>query len=175
MDHRLKRTPGIYLLGFMGSGKTTIAQLLADHLGWHFVDLDAEIEAAEETTIAQIFEAHGEAEFRRLETEMLRKIMGRIEHLTPSVVALGGGTFAQEVNRGMLAGHGISVWLDCPFEIVQQRITEAETRPLARDPQQFRQLYEERRAAYERADFRIDSDCDAEQAVKDILDLSCWK
>jgi len=175
MDNRLKRTPGVYLLGFMGSGKTTVAQLLAERLGWDFVDLDAEIEAAENTTIAHIFEARGEAEFRRLETEMLQKIMRRIERVTPLVVALGGGTFAQDSNRAMLKGHGVSVWLDCSFEIVQQRITEAETRPLARDPEKFRRLYEDRRAAYELADFRIDGNCEVEQAIHQILELPCWK
>jgi shikimate kinase len=71
MDTRLKRTPGIYLTGFMGSGKTTIAQALANHLGWDFVDIDAEIEAQERAAIAQIFETRGETEFRRIETEMI--------------------------------------------------------------------------------------------------------
>lgn len=175
MDNRLKRTPGVYLTGFMGSGKTTVARALADRLGWDFIDLDAEIEAAEATTIAQLFEARGEAEFRSIETEMLKKIMRRIERIMPAVIALGGGTFAQSVNAEMLEGHGISIWLDCSFETIQGRITEAESRPLARDPERFRQLYEERRAAYGRADFRIDANCDPEQAVEAILNLACWK
>lgn len=175
MDNRLKRTPGVYLTGFMGSGKTTIARALADRLGWDFIDLDAEIEAAENTTIAQLFETRGEPEFRRIETEMLKKIMRRIEGIVPSVVALGGGTFAQSANAEMLEGHGISIWLDCSFETVQERITEAESRPLARDPAKFRQLFEDRRAAYARADFRVDANCDPEQAVEAILKLACWK
>lgn len=175
MDNRLKRTPGVYLTGFMGSGKTTVARALAERLGWEFIDLDAEIEAAEATTIAQLFEARGEEEFRRIETEMLKTIMRRIERIVPAVIALGGGTFAQNVNAAMLAGHGVSIWLDCTFETVQQRITEAETRPLARDAAQFRWLYEERRAAYARADFRVDADCDPEAAVEAILNLACWK
>src|ERR1700676_3650925 len=78
MDNKLKRAPGVYLAGFMGSGKTTVARVLADRLGWDFIDLDAEIEAAENATIAQLFETRGEPEFRRIETEALRKVMRRI-------------------------------------------------------------------------------------------------
>src|ERR1022692_5190369 len=63
---KLKRTPGIYLVGFMGSGKSTIGRLLAERIGWHFVDLDEEIEAAERMSILEIFETRGEAEFRRV-------------------------------------------------------------------------------------------------------------
>jgi shikimate kinase len=193
MDNRLKRTPGVYLTGFMGSGKTTVARRLADRLGWDFIDLDAEIVAAEHTTIAQIFENRGEPEFRRIETEALRTVMRRIDRGMPSVVALGGGSFAQAANAQMLEGHGISIWLDCPFETLQARINndarinddapangdlrnrDALSRPLARDGEVFRRLYDERRAAYARATYRIDADCEVELAVDSILGLECWK
>ncbi len=175
MDTRLKRTPGIYLTGFMGTGKSTIGRMLADRLGWDFVDLDAAIEAAEQTTIAQLFETQGEPEFRRIEREMLKKIVQRIERGMPSVVALGGGTFVQEQNASLVNEHGISVWLDCPVEILHARIDEAESRPLARDPERFRSLYHERQAAYGRANHRVSSDCEWEEAVDAILALPCWK
>jgi shikimate kinase len=175
MDLRLKRSPGIYLTGFMGTGKTTIGKMLADRLGWEFVDLDAEIEAAEHDTIAHIFEARGEAEFRRIESEMLKKVVGRIERILPSVVALGGGTYAQEENARLIDGNGISIWLDCPVEVLHGRLDETESRPLARDPERFRSLYEERRAAYTRATYRVSSDCEWEEAVAAILHLGCWK
>ena len=175
MDHNLKRAPGVYLAGFMGSGKTTVARVLADRLGWDFIDLDAEIEAVEQTTIAHLFETRGEPEFRRIETEALRKVMRRIERGMPSVIALGGGSFAQPVNTELLEGHGISVWLDCPFETITARVMEADSRPLARDPERFRLLYEERRAAYGLATYRIDADCEVERAVDLILELPCWK
>ena len=111
--------------GIHGVGKSTIAHALADRLGWHYIDLDAEIEAAEQTTIAELFEARGEPEFRRIETEALKKVMHRIERGMPSVIALGGGSFVQPANAKMLKGHGVSIWLDCPFEILSARITGA--------------------------------------------------
>src|SRR5580658_4267577 len=136
MDNKLKRAPGVYLVGFMASGKTTVARMLADRLGWDFIDLDAEIEAAENATIAQLFETRGEPEFRRIETEALRKIMHKIERGMPSVIALGGGSFAQSANAKLLETHGISIWLDCPFETIEARLNgdaramDADTRPL---------------------------------------------
>jgi shikimate kinase len=175
MDNKLKRAPGVYLAGFMGSGKTTVARVLADRLGWDFIDLDTEIEFAEETTIAQLFETRGELEFRRIETEALKKVMRRVECGMPSVVALGGGSFVQPGNTELLEGHGISVWLDCPFETIERRIIETDSRPLARDRERFQQLYEERRAAYGLASYRIDADCEVERAVELILGLPCWK
>src|SRR5712675_109082 len=70
---KLKRTPGIYLVGFMGCGKSTVGRALADELGWYFSDLDEDIEQGAGTTIAQIFDTRGEAAFREMETESLRK------------------------------------------------------------------------------------------------------
>jgi shikimate kinase len=175
MDNRLKRAPGVYLAGFMGSGKSTVAQQLANRLGWHFIDLDEEIEAAEKDSISNIFAHRGEKEFRRIETDMLKTVMRKIERGTPSVVALGGGAFAQQANTALLEGHGVSVWLDCPFEKIEARIAGPDTRPLARDREAFRRLYEDRREAYGRAHYRIDANCDVERAVDQIMELPCWK
>jgi shikimate kinase len=155
MNLRLKRTPGIYVVGFMGSGKTTIGRLLAARLGWSFADLDEEIEAAEGVAISEIFDARGEAEFRRIELETLRRHVRLILQGRPAVIALGGGAFAQAESRALALEHGIAFWLDCPFETVQRRVAAAGHRPLARDPQRFSTLYEERRPLYELADARI--------------------
>src|SRR3954471_2598998 len=124
MNLRLKQTPGIYLVGFMASGKSTVGRHLAHRLGWNFFDTDAEIESAERMTIAEIFEQRGEPEFRRIEREILRQHVRWIEHGRPAVLALGGGTFAEQANRELLAEHGISVWLDCPLESVKRRIAQ---------------------------------------------------
>jgi shikimate kinase len=155
MNLKLKRTPGIYLVGFMGSGKSTVGRLLAHELGWSFFDLDQEIEAAEKTAISEIFEKQGEAEFRRIETSMLQQHIAWIERGRPSVLALGGGTFAQQRNRALLDDRGVTVWLDCPFEVVARRVAPASHRPLARDPEQFAALYQKRLEIYRLAEMHI--------------------
>jgi shikimate kinase len=172
----LKRTPGIYLVGFMGSGKSTIGRLLADRIGWHFVDLDAEIEAAEKMTIFEIFETRGEAEFRRVEREKLRAHVRTIECGRPAVLALGGGAVVPPENYALLENNGVVIWLDCPFETVRRRVEPASHRPLARDPVSFAQLYETRRESYARADYRIpiESD-DPAVAVEAALQLPLFK
>ena len=105
----LKRTPGIYLVGFMGSGKSTIGRLLAERIGWHFVDLDAEIEAAESMSILDIFETRGEAEFRRIEREKMRALVRAIESGRPTVLALGGGAIVQHENHALLENNGVAI------------------------------------------------------------------
>jgi shikimate kinase len=101
--------------------------------------------------------------------------MRMVEKGLPTVIALGGGSFVQPANAALLANHGISIWLDCPLEVIEQRITESESRPLARDPEGFRKLYDERRVAYSRAHYRVDGACGVDQAVQTILDLPFWK
>ena len=160
MITKLKRTPGLYLVGFMGCGKTTVGQALAARLGWPFCDVDERIEKAEGTTISRIFEERGEPEFRRIESEAILTCVRDIERGHPAVVALGGGAFAQENNRALLAANGVTVWLDCPFEVVKRRVALAEHRPLARDEEKFAALYEARRAFYQQADYRVAIDGD---------------
>ncbi len=157
MNLRLKRTPGIYVVGFMASGKSTVGRHLAHRLGWNFYDTDAEIEAAEKVTIAELFSTRGEPEFRRIEAAILRQHVGWIERGRPAVVALGGGAFAESANRELLENNGITVWLDCPLEMVRQRIghPHAPVRPLAADPVRLASLYEVRREWYARADIRV--------------------
>ena len=173
---KLKRTPGIYLVGFMGSGKSTIGRLLAERLGWHFVDLDEEIEAAEGMSILEIFETRGEAEFRRVEREKMQERVRAIECGRPTVLALGGGAIVQPENYALVENNGITIWLDCPFETVRRRVEAASHRPLARDPGSFAQLYEARRESYARADYRIpiESD-DPAVAVEGVLRLPLFK
>jgi shikimate kinase len=157
---KLKRTPGIYLVGFMASGKTTIGRLLAHELGWAFADLDDDIEAEHGRSIAEIFDADGEAEFRKIEQGAIQKRVGKVVRGKPMVVALGGGAFAQEMNQALLEENGVIIWLDCPFSKVCARVDGTSHRPLARDAAKFKQLYEDRREAYRKADHRIEIDTD---------------
>ena len=145
----------------MGSGKTTIGTQLARQLAWRFVDLDDLIESAAGIRIADFFERHGEPSFRLLEATQLRGALGRaFEHREPSVLALGGGAFVQPGNFELVENHGVTLWLDCPLETVQRRVADATHRPLARDPERFEQLYQDRRAGYGRADYRIQIESD---------------
>lgn len=166
---KLKRTPGIYLLGFMASGKTTVGQLLAHELGWTFFDLDADIESAQGTSIAEIFDARGEEEFRRIEQEAVRKRVREVLHGKPMVLALGGGTFTQPANQALLKENGVPIWLDCPYDRLCARLDGTSDRPLARDRQKFKQLYEDRRAYYGQADFRVEILSDDPAAIVEAI------
>lgn len=157
---KLKRTPGIYLVGFMASGKTTIGRMLAHELGWSFADLDEDIEAAQGRAIADIFDSDGEEDFRRIEQAAIQKRVNEVVRGKPMVVALGGGAFAQESNHALLEDNGVTIWLDCPLSKVCDRVDGTHHRPLARDAGKFQQLYEDRRATYQKADHRIQIDSD---------------
>jgi shikimate kinase len=172
MNLKLKRSPGIYLVGFMGSGKTTIGRMLADEIGWRFVDLDDEIENEQRSNISDLFARLGEAEFRRIEREAVRKRVMIIRRGIPMVVALGGGAFAQPEIAELLTDNGVTIWIDAPLQIVKKRVALADHRPLARDPVQFEQLYEKRRQFYAKADFRIElTEDSSKRALADILKL----
>jgi shikimate kinase len=170
MNLRLKQSPGLYVVGFMGSGKSTVGRVLAHRLGWNFFDTDDEIEAAEKSSIAAIFDTRGEAEFRRIESLIIGQHVRWIEHGRPAVLALGGGAFVNPANRELLLSHGIAIWLDCPLEMVKRRVAEASHRPLARDLEKFAALYAARQESYALADLRvsIESD-DPAAAVESIL------
>lgn len=152
---KLKRTPGLYLVGFMGSGKSTVGRSVAKALGWRFADLDEDIESRERLSIPEIFDTRGEEEFRRLESEALKRRVDDIARGMPWVVAVGGGCFAQAHNLDLIQNHGVSIWLDASLEMIRARIAHSSHRPLARDPAKLEHLYYERRPCYERADFHI--------------------
>jgi shikimate kinase len=156
MTLKLKRTPGLYLVGFMGAGKSTVGRALAEQLGWHFSDIDTEIERQQGAKISDIFVTRGEAAFREMETEIIRQHVDTIRAGVPAVVALGGGAFVQPRNWELLENNGVTVWLDCPFDVVRQRLNGDDTRPLAKDSGRLARLFEDRRPLYSRADFRVE-------------------
>jgi shikimate kinase len=116
----------IYLIGMMGSGKTTVGQYLAEILNYDFIDTDQAIEAKEQKPIPAIFKQSGEASFRKLETQVL----GELSVDTRTVIATGGGIVQEEMNWDYLR-QGLVVWLDVDLEILKARVAEDRNRPLA--------------------------------------------
>lgn len=134
----------IWLVGFMGSGKTTIGRILARRLALPFFDLDAEIESTSGKTVRAIFESDGEPEFRRRE----RAFVDGSADIPEGVFATGGGTFAAEGNRRVIQKSGLSVFLDAPFEVLAGRAAARPDRPLFADVTQARRLLDERLPFY---------------------------
>lgn len=119
----------IFLIGYRGSGKTTVAEVLAQLLGWKWLDADAELERKQGKTIKQIFADEGEAAFRDYEAAILAEIADG----NRQIVALGGGVVLREMSRKLLRERGQVVWLKAPAEVLFERIladkTTAERRP----------------------------------------------
>lgn len=120
----------LFLIGFMGAGKSSVARVVAERLGRPFVDLDAEIERREGTTIPVIFAEQGEDEFRRLETSQLSTLSER----EPSVVACGGGIVTRPENRALLSSLGFVVYLKVTVGEALARVGDCATRPLLAGP-----------------------------------------
>jgi len=152
------RTPAIpldvdrvVLTGFMGSGKSTVGPLLAERLGWRFLDLDNEIERRDGRTVARIFAESGEPHFRKLEAEVLAALLGRRR----VVLALGGGAPEELGNRLLLeqTPRTAVVYLAAPFEALVARCLEqpgASERPVLSDLSAAERRYKARRRLYER-------------------------
>jgi shikimate kinase len=174
MHIKLKGTPGVYLVGFMGSGKSTVGRLLAERLAWDFVDLDAEIESRYGAPIPEIFNREGEPAFRDLEHDALCEQARLVRRGRPRVVALGGGAFEPERNRTALADAGISIWLECPEEVLWSRVSDEEHRPLARERGSFAKLLGQRQSSYEKADFRVEANKESSGIVDAILGLGLF-
>ena len=137
----------IALVGFMGAGKTTLGQRVADLIGRPFFDLDREIEKSTRRTIPELFRREGEAHFRMLEAGETVRTLKRER---PAVVALGGGAIETPAIRQALEEHALTMVIEIEPDAAWERVAQS-TRPLAKDPERFRELYERRRGLYEEA------------------------
>ena len=137
----------VYLIGMMGSGKTTIGKHLAQQLQYRFIDTDGTIETIAKKSIPAIFEESGESSFRQLETQVL----DCLSSYTRSVVSTGGGTIQLPMNWSYLR-NGLVVWLDVDVEILKKRVAQNENRPLAG---KLESLLEARLPLYAQADLRV--------------------
>lgn len=161
------KTPSgiVFLVGFMGAGKSSVGRALGQRLNWLFEDLDDRIEQSEKRKIAEIFRESGEVHFRRAEHAALRQVLEELQGgvVKEKIVALGGGAFVQQTNAALLRTAGaLTVFLDAPVEELWQRCRnqaqEAATeRPLLGNFEQFRTLHRDRRKSYAKALVRIET------------------
>ena len=160
------RADKVYLVGFMGAGKTTVAGALGARLGWLVEDIDDLIEAREHMSVADIFSRRGESYFRRVE----RAVLAARVPVRHAVVATGGGTFADPANRSLINGDGVSIWLDVSLSQVIERLPSDGRRPLAADRAGMVRLFQDRQAAYRHAHVRLDGGAASGEIVERIVD-----
>lgn len=143
----LKNGQKVFLTGFMGVGKSTVAKHLSQILKCPRIDLDSRIEKRNGKTIAELIEAHGIERFRELESQELERILGEG---SSAIVALGGGAFTIAKNREAIKNAGDeAVWLESTFEHCWMNIQKSKkVRPLAKDKETAKKLFEERQKAY---------------------------
>jgi shikimate kinase len=157
----------VYLVGFMGAGKSTVARALARRLDWRVEDVDARIERIEQRDIPTIFRQSGEAYFRALERQVLLELLPA----RGVVVATGGGTPVDPANRELMLRDGRVAWLDLPFTQVVERIPPDGRRPLAADRGEMERLYNLRLAAYQQSHVRVDvSRAPVDEVVDHLVD-----
>ncbi len=134
-------TRAVFLVGFMGSGKSSVGRALSRRLNWRFEDLDERVEARENRAIADIFRDSGELVFRQAEHAALLELLAEVKASSPVVAALGGGAFIQPENAELLNATGaLIIFLDAPASELWQRCRNDEQpveRPLQKDPKQF--------------------------------------
>jgi shikimate kinase len=153
----------VYLVGFMGAGKTTVARALARRLHWKTEDIDDRVEQRERRDIPTIFRQDGEPYFRGVERQELIALLPE----RGAVVATGGGTIVDPVTRELMLRDGAVVWLDAPFATILERVPLDGRRPLAADRLEMERLYNQRLLAYGQAHLRLDA---GKNSVEELVD-----
>ncbi len=161
------RPRNIILAGFMGTGKTTVGQLVADFIGWHFVDTDDEIIHRVGMTIPEIFEKEGEAGFRRYEKIICQSVVAE----SKQVISTGGGLLIDPANRELMQKSGLVICLTASQETIQERIEEGEGRPLAKN---WRNLMDARRTIYASLPYQIDTTDSTPREVAERV-IALWR
>jgi shikimate kinase len=163
--HRLGQR-SIIFVGLMGAGKTAIGRKVASLLGLNFIDSDHEIEEVSRTTIPDLFELYGEAEFRALE----QRVISRLLESGPRVLSTGGGAFMSEQTRAAIAGYGVSVWLKADIDVLMERVSKKQNRPLLKNPDPrgvMRKLMEQRYPIYALADVTVETRDERKEVIAD--------
>jgi len=155
----------IFLIGFMGSGKSRVGRVLSRRLGFDFIDLDSLIEGKMGVSIAEIFKSSGEGGFRDIESRILGEVVeGKGgDEVGARVVSTGGGIILRGENRAVMSGCGVTVYLRTPARVIWDRVKHDDTvRPLLQvegDPlEKICELLMERKSLYEQADLVVDTE-----------------
>jgi shikimate kinase len=163
-------TRSLVLVGMMGAGKSTIGRRLSARLRLPFLDADTEIEAAAGMSISDIFETHGEPQFRDGEARVIARLLDN----GPAVIATGGGAFMREETRRRIQDKAVSIWLKADADIIMKRVKRRADRPLLQTPDPaatIGRLIEEREPVYQHADLTIWSrDVPHEKIVDECVD-----
>ncbi len=161
----------IFLVGFMGAGKSTVGKILADKIGYNYLDADQYIEEKAGTTITKIFAEHGEPYFRDLESEAT-EALAKNEN---QVIATGGGVVQRDRNWCAMKENGITIYLKASVETIWERIKDDTSRPLLQVDNPVdtaRALLNKRTPMYEKADAIISTDnLSLEQVADEVLNL----
>ncbi|MCR5231105.1 MAG: shikimate kinase [Acholeplasmatales bacterium] len=153
----------IYLIGMMGSGKSTLGTMLAKELGYKFIDMDSYIENETNMTINDIFKFYGEAWFREYEKKVLKDFF-KMDNL---VIATGGGIIKNKDNKALI--DGLCVYLECPLEELEKRLANDNQRPLLKT-RSVKDILEERIPLYEYfKDIKV-LNIDMNKAIKEIME-----
>ncbi|MCZ4091623.1 shikimate kinase [Sinorhizobium psoraleae] len=159
----------LVFIGLMGAGKSAIGRLTAQALGVPFIDSDHEIERVSRMTISELFAAYGEEEFRALEARVLKRLL----RSGPRVVSTGGGAYINERSRRQIKKGGVTVWLNAELDVLWERVSKRDTRPLLKteNPKQtLENLMRARYPIYAEADLTVLSrDVKKEMIVEEVL------
>lgn len=158
----------IILIGFMGSGKTTVGRMVAQELCMDFIDTDQLIEKKYNKTISDIFEERGEKFFREKERDLIKKTLKKKINC---VISTGGGMPCYKDNMEQLKSIGKTVYLKIDFNILKKRIS-TENRPLFKDSKKAEQLFKKRIFCYENADKIANSGGDLKNTISQIIKLA---
>jgi len=153
----------VYLVGFMGAGKSTVARALARRLDWRHEDIDERIEQRERRDIPTIFRQEGEPYFRSLERDEVIALLAA----RGAIIATGGGTFVDPATRELMLRDGAVIWLDASFAAILSRVPVDGRRPLAADRIEMEKLYNQRRMAYSQSHLRLDA---GKASVEELVD-----
>lgn len=162
----------IFLTGIMGSGKSTVGEQLTHQLGWTFIDVDNVIEVQAGKSISEIFREDGEAHFRSVEKEVIRKLLSTDD----AVIALGGGALEDAETRETVQHSGKLIWLQINPEVAARRLSNDQTRPLLSGvgdaAEELRNILRQRKENYAKADLKITVDkLSAKSVTTKLMDL----